>query len=232
MLQTNFSHAILFREGVTQSNYSSTTNIDADTLEIAQLQPHGIWIWIIDLHFVAKWRSPSFKYRREFDLLANLLKIQQRTSGRCSYFQFLSSRLAIFTVSPRKFRRYGDSSFTMGTKCIVWHQIFERQAQRTVLQKLSLRLSCIQFCAWTPSCYHSRRYNLETSVILSLGKCALVATRPHLFHSSPIGRTFIRSFFFIESFYTTWNCFWMTAHKIWIQITFCKFHAANLNIFQ
>ena len=197
MLQTNFSHAILFREGVTQSNYSSTTNIDADTLEIAQLQPHGIWIWIIDLHFVAKWRSPSFKYRREFDLLANLLKIQQRTSGRCSYFQFLSSRLAIFTVSPRKFRRYGDSSFTMGTKCIVWHQIFERQAQRTVLQKLSLRLSCIQ-----------------------------------LFHSSPIGRTFIRSFFFIESFYTTWNCFWMTAHKIWIQITFCKFHAANLNIFQ
>ena len=122
-----------------------------DTLEIALLQPHGILIWIIDLHFMAKWRSPSFKYRRGFDLLANLLKIQQRTTERCSYFQFLSSHLAIFTVSPRKFRRYGDSGFTMGTKCIVWHQIFERQAQRTVLQKLPLWLSCIQFCAWTPS---------------------------------------------------------------------------------
>ena len=36
-----------------------------DTLEIAQL----------DLHFMAKWRSPSFKYRKGFDLLANVLKI-------------------------------------------------------------------------------------------------------------------------------------------------------------
>ena len=44
-------------------------------------------------------------------------------------------------------------------------------------------------------CYHSRRYKLETSVILSLGKCALIVTRPHLFHSSPIVRTFKRSFF-------------------------------------
>ena len=68
-----------------------------DTLEIAQLQPHGILIWIIDLHFMAKWRSPSFKYRRGFDLLANVLKIQQRTPGRCSYFQFVSSRLAIYS---------------------------------------------------------------------------------------------------------------------------------------
>ena len=68
-----------------------------DTLEIALLQPHGIWIWIIDLHFMAKWRSPSFKYRRGFDLLANVLKIQQRTLGRCSYFQFVSSRLAIYS---------------------------------------------------------------------------------------------------------------------------------------
>ena len=68
-----------------------------DTLEIALLQPHGILIWIIDLHFMAKWRSPSFKYRRGFDLLANVLKIQQRTLGRCSYFQFVSSRLAIYS---------------------------------------------------------------------------------------------------------------------------------------
>ena len=77
-----------------------------DTLEIALLQPHGIWIWIIDLHFMAKWRSPSFKYRRGFDLLANVLKIQQRTLGRCSYFQFVSL-VWQFTVSPKKFRRYG-----------------------------------------------------------------------------------------------------------------------------
>ena len=77
-----------------------------DTLEIALLQPHGILIWIIDLHFMAKWRSPSFKYRRGFDLLANVLKIQQRTLGRCSYFQFVSL-VWQFTVSPKKFRRYG-----------------------------------------------------------------------------------------------------------------------------
>ena len=152
MLQTNFSHAILFTLMVSRNRIIHRLQTSTlDTLEIAQLQPHGIWIWIIDLHFMAKWRSPSFKYRRGFDLLANLLKIQQRTTERCSYFQFLSSHLAIFTVSPRKFRRYGDSGFTMGTKCIVWHQIFERQAQRTVLQKLPLWLSCIQFCAWTPS---------------------------------------------------------------------------------
>ena len=75
----------------------STWSSMLDTLEIAQLQPHGILIWIIDLHFMAKWRSPSFKYRRGFDLLANVLKIQQRTLGRCSYFQFVSSRLAIYS---------------------------------------------------------------------------------------------------------------------------------------
>ena len=40
-----------------------------------------------------------------------------------------------------------DSSLTIETKCIVWHQTFERQAQRTVLQALILWLSCIQFCA-------------------------------------------------------------------------------------
>ena len=63
-------------------------------------------------------------------------------------------------------------------------------------------------------CYYLSRYNLETSVISSLGKYALIVTRPHLFHSSPIGKTFIRSFFFsIESFYIKWNCFWMTAYK-------------------
>ena len=31
-----------------------------------------------------------------------------------------------------------DSSFTIETKCIAWHQIFEKQAQRTVLQTLIL----------------------------------------------------------------------------------------------
>ena len=41
---------------------------------------------IIDLHFMAKWRSPSFKYRRGFD--------QLRTPRRCSYFQFVSFRLS------------------------------------------------------------------------------------------------------------------------------------------
>ena len=41
---------------------------------------------IIDLHFMAKWRSPFFKYRRGFD--------QLRTPRRCSYFQFVSFRLS------------------------------------------------------------------------------------------------------------------------------------------
>ena len=50
-------------------------------------------------------------------------------------------------------------------------------------------------------CYQSSRYNLQTSVTLSLGKCALVVTRPHLFHPSPIGRTFIGSFFFFYSLF-------------------------------
>ena len=54
-------------------------------------QPHGFFFFffffvIIDLHFMAKWRSPSFKYRRGFDHL--------RTPQRCSYFQFVSFRLS------------------------------------------------------------------------------------------------------------------------------------------
>ena len=83
-------------------------------------------------------------------------------------------------------------------------------------------------------CYHSNRYNLETSVILSLGKCALIVTRPHLFHSSPIGRTFIRSFFFffIGSFYIIWNFFWITAYKTSnnvLQISCCEFEYFSIN---
>ena len=77
-------------------------------------------------------------------------------------------------------------------------------------------------------CYHSSRYNLETSVILSLGKCA----RPHLFHSSPIGRTFMRSFFFIGSFYIIWNCFWITAYKTSnnvLPISCCEFEYFSIN---
>ena len=53
-----------------------------------RLQPRGFFFFfvIIDLHFMAKWRSPSFKNRRGFDLL--------RTPQRCSYFQFVSFRLS------------------------------------------------------------------------------------------------------------------------------------------
>ena len=92
MLQNNFSHAIFFREGVMSRNRIIRR------LRTSMLQPHGFFFFvIIDLHFMAKWRSPSFKYRRGFDLLANVLKIQQRTLGRCSYFQFVSSRLAIYS---------------------------------------------------------------------------------------------------------------------------------------
>ena len=48
-----------------------------------RLQPQRFFFFvIIDLHFMAKWRSPSFKYRRGFD--------QLRTPRRCSYFQFVS----------------------------------------------------------------------------------------------------------------------------------------------
>ena len=49
-----------------------------------RLQPHRFFFFflIIDLHFMAKQRSPSFKYRRGFD--------QLRTPRRCSYFQFVS----------------------------------------------------------------------------------------------------------------------------------------------
>ena len=43
---------------------------------------------------MAKWRSPSFKCRRGFDLFANIVKIQQRTPRRCSYFRFVSFRLS------------------------------------------------------------------------------------------------------------------------------------------
>ena len=124
-----------------------------------------------------------------------------------------------------------ESSFTIETKCIVWHQIFERQTQRTVLQTLTLRLSCIfpTLRINTIICYHSSKHNLETSVILSLGKCA----RPHSFHSSPIARTFIRSFFYsIESFYIAWNCFWITAYKTSnniLQISCCEFEYFSIN---
>ena len=38
-------------------------------------------------------RLRAHKYRRGFDLCANIVKIQQRTPRRCSYFQFVSSRL-------------------------------------------------------------------------------------------------------------------------------------------
>ena len=78
-------------------------------------------------------------------------------------------------------------------------------------------------------CYHSSKHNLETSVILSLGKRA----RPHLFHSSPIGRTFMRSFFFtIGSLYITWNCFWISASKTSnnvLQISCCEFEYFPIN---
>ena len=62
-------------------------------------------------------------------------------------------------------------------------------------------------------CYHSSKHNLETSVILSLGKRA----RPHLFHSSPIGRTFMRSFFFILHEIV------FEYQRIKLQITFANF---------
>ena len=67
---------------VTQSNHSSTTNIDAAASRIFFF----FFFVIIDLHFMAKWRSPSFKYRRGFD--------QLRTPRRCSYFQFVSFPLS------------------------------------------------------------------------------------------------------------------------------------------
>ena len=55
----------------------------------------------------------------------------------------------------------------------------------------------------------------------------------HLFHSSPIGRTFLRSFFSsIESCYTTWNCFWITAYKTSnnvLQISCCEFEYFSIN---
>ena len=77
-------------------------------------------------------------------------------------------------------------------------------------------------------------HNLETSVILSLGKCTLIVTRPHLSHSSPIVRTFIRCFFLfsIGSFYITWNCFWMTAYNTsnnFLQISCCEFEYFSIN---
>ena len=143
MLQTNFSRAIFFFQGrclMSRNRIIHRLRTSMlDTLEIALLQPHGILIWIIDLHFMAKWRSPSFKYRRGFD--------QLRTPQRCSYFQFVSFRFVYqITLSPKNSGDMVDSSFTIETKCILWHQIFERQTQRRVLQTLTLWLSCIQFC--------------------------------------------------------------------------------------
>ena len=93
MLQNNFNHAIFFqgRCHVTQSNYSSTTNIDAWHFGNCLTES---FFQILHLHFMAKWRSPSFKYRRGFDLFANIVKIQQRTPRRCSYFRFVSFRLS------------------------------------------------------------------------------------------------------------------------------------------
>ena len=63
MLQNNSSHAIFFREGVMSRNRIIRR------LRTPMLQPHGFFFFsvIIDLHFMAKWRSPSFKYRRGFD---------------------------------------------------------------------------------------------------------------------------------------------------------------------
>ena len=62
-----------------------------------------------------------------------------------------------------------------------------------------------------------------------MGKCA----RPHLFHLSPIGRTFKHSFFFsMGSFYITWNCFWITAYKTSnnvLQISCCEFEYFSIN---
>ena len=49
---------------------------------------------ILDLYFMTKWRSLSLKYRRGFDLFANMVKIQQKTRRRCSYFQFVSFGLS------------------------------------------------------------------------------------------------------------------------------------------
>jgi len=93
MLQTNFSHAILVREGVmsrNRINHRLRTSM-LDTLEIVS---RNHFFQILHLHFMAKWRSPSFKYRRGFDLFANIVKIQQRTPRRCSYFRFVSFRLS------------------------------------------------------------------------------------------------------------------------------------------
>ena len=58
---------------VTQSNYSSTTNIDVCKLHNCSLTE--FLFLIIDLHFMAKWRS-FFKCKRGSDLLANVVSIQ------------------------------------------------------------------------------------------------------------------------------------------------------------
>ena len=71
-------------------------------------------------------------------------------------------------------------------------------------------------------CYHSSKHSLETSVILSLGKCAR-----HIYSIQVQSvELFYVVFFSIESCYTTWNCFWITAYKTSnnvLQISCCEF---------
>ena len=79
---------------VTQSNYSSTENIDAWHFVNCTAAASQNAYLIRDLHYMAKWHSPSSKYRRGFDLIANGVKIQRGTPRRCSYFQFVSFHLS------------------------------------------------------------------------------------------------------------------------------------------
>ena len=146
-------------------NYSSTMNIDAwHLVNCTAAASRNVFFLIKDLHFITKWRSSSFQYRRGFDLFANGVKIQQGTPRRCSYFQFVSFRLSKHSYALENSGNMVDSSFTIETKCIVWHQIFERQAQRTVLQTLTLWLSCIQFSAYTPSSATTQANTIKKAV--------------------------------------------------------------------
>ena len=78
-------------------------------------------------------------------------------------------------------------------------------------------------------CYHSSKHSLETSVILSLGKCAR-----HIYsiQVQSVELFYVVFFSSIESCYTTWNCFWITAYKTSnnvLQISCCEFEYFSIN---
>ena len=77
MLQSNFSHAIFFRQDVMSRNriiHRLRTSMLVNCTTAASR--NFFFLIIIDLHFMAKWRSFFFKYKRGFDLFANVVSIQ------------------------------------------------------------------------------------------------------------------------------------------------------------